>query len=100
MAHFNQTDRPCTALLKVKRLPAPTILGLPARRTVLTFRGLCVVGLLLTLPAMTKAQGVIGSIKGTVSATTNDPAARPARLANARVSLVNTDLNGAPVKSQ
>jgi Carboxypeptidase regulatory-like domain/TonB-dependent Receptor Plug Domain len=55
---------------------------------------------ILTFPGVTKAQGVIGSIKGTISATTNDPAARPAALANARVSLVNTDLKSAAVTSQ
>lgn len=48
------------------------------------------------LPALAHAQGLIGSIKGTVSATTNDPAARPAPLANARVSLLNIDRNAEP----
>ena len=48
---------------------------------------------------MTKAQGVSGSIKGTVSATTNDPAARPVPLALARVFLVNTDLKNTPIQT-
>ena len=89
MAHFNLTDRTFHAPLKAKRSP---VLG-----------GLWVVALLLqmiALPAVAIAQGVIGSIKGTVSATTNDPAARPATLAGAHVSLINTDLKSDPVKSQ
>lgn len=66
-----------------------------------TLGRLCAVALLLqivTLPRLTKAQGVLGSIKGQVSATTNDVAARPVPLAGARLSLVNTDLKGAPIE--
>ena len=89
MAHFNQPDRHFGARLSAKQL--------------LPCGGVCVVALLLQIiafPAVTKAQGMIGSIKGTVSATTNDPAARPAPLASARVTLVNADLKRAPIKSQ
>ena len=45
------------------------------------------------------AQGVTGSIKGTVSATAGDPSARPELLAGARLSLVNKDLKGEPLKT-
>lgn len=41
----------------------------------------------------------VGSIKGTVSATTSDVNARPTLLAGARLTLVNRDLPGNPVKS-
>jgi Carboxypeptidase regulatory-like domain/TonB dependent receptor len=83
-AHFDQSARLVSAQLRL------------VIRSNLLFGVL----LLILVPFTTKAQGVIGSIKGTVSATTNDPAARPAALAGARVLLVNTDLKAAPVKSQ
>src|SRR5207253_2500369 len=40
------------------------------------------------------AQGVTGTIKGTVSATAGDPSARPELLPGARLTLVNRDLPG------
>src|SRR5207245_4209566 len=40
------------------------------------------------------AQGVTGSIKGTVSATAGDASARPELLPGARLTLVNRDLAG------
>src|ERR1700676_3681063 len=89
MSHFNQFSRRFDTRLKRKRQPA--------------VGGLCAIALLVQVtafPAMTKAQGMTGSIKGTVSATTNDPSARPAALAGALVSLVNADLKGTPVKTQ
>jgi hypothetical protein len=88
MAHFHQSARTFAARLVTSCSPVAA--------------GLCAVALILQIissPTVTLAQGVIGSIKGTVSATTNDPAARPAALARARVSLVNTDLKSEPVKS-
>jgi hypothetical protein len=44
------------------------------------------------------AQGLTGSIKGTVSATAADPSARPSLLPAARLSLRNRDIQGAAVK--
>jgi len=46
-----------------------------------------------------KAQGVTGTIKGTVSATAGDPSARPELLPGATVTLVNRDLPGTPFKT-
>jgi Carboxypeptidase regulatory-like domain/TonB-dependent Receptor Plug Domain len=46
-----------------------------------------------------EAQGLTGSIKGTVSATTADPSARPSLLPAARLALVNRDIQGVPVKA-
>jgi hypothetical protein len=46
----------------------------------------------------TYAQGLTGSLKGTVSATAADPSARPSLIPAARLSLVNRDIQGAPVK--
>src|SRR5438132_842550 len=46
-----------------------------------------------------KAQGLSGSIKGTVSANAADPSARPSLLSGARLSLVNRDIQGTPVKA-
>jgi len=88
MAHFNRNIQSLSARHIAKRLSS--------------FAGLCAIALLqiMWLPGVAGAQGVIGSIKGTVSATTNDPAARPVPLANANVSLSNADLKSAPVKSQ
>jgi hypothetical protein len=89
MAHFHQADRHLADRFGAKHLQAVS--------------GLCFVALLLQImaaPAVSKAQGVSGSIKGTVSATTNDPAARPAVLASARVSLVNAEMKSAPVDSK
>ena len=88
MAHFNRPDQPLAARLGAKHMSP--------------FGGFCVVALLLVIafPVVANAQGVIGTIKGTVSATTNDPAALPASLAGARISLANTDLKSAPLKSQ
>src|SRR5205807_8609686 len=40
------------------------------------------------------AQGLTGSIKGTVSATAGDAAARPELLPGARLTLINRDLPG------
>lgn len=47
----------------------------------------------------TRAQGVTGSIKVTVSAAGADPSAAQTLLAGARLTLVNRDLNSAPVKA-
>ena len=44
------------------------------------------------------AQGLTGSIKGTVSATAADTSARPSLIPAARLSLVNRDIQGAAVK--
>jgi hypothetical protein len=45
------------------------------------------------------AQGVTGTIKGTVSATAGDPSARPELLPGARLMLVNRDLPGTAFKT-
>jgi hypothetical protein len=93
IAHFDQ--------LKLTQVARP---GSKGR---LRLRLLCALAMLLQVSASlapARAQGLIGSIKGTVSATTNDPAARPAPLAKARVSLRNADLSSqsasAPVITQ
>jgi hypothetical protein len=52
----------------------------------------------LMLTRTTHAQGLTGSIKGTVSATAADTSARPSLVPAARLSLVNRDIQGAPVK--
>jgi len=62
----------------------------------------CLVGFFISAFALfttVRAQGITCSIKGTVSASTNDPAAHPASLAGARLSLVNKDLLGTPLKT-
>src|SRR5260370_9349210 len=46
-----------------------------------------------------KAQGVTGTIKGTVSATAGDPSARPELLPGASVILINRDLAGPAFKT-
>src|SRR5712692_3210857 len=50
-------------------------------------------------PIVTNAQGLTSSLKGSVSATAADPSAVPAPIAGARLSLVNRDLKGAPIKT-
>jgi Carboxypeptidase regulatory-like domain/TonB dependent receptor len=50
---------------------------------------------LLVFAALANAQGVTGIIKGSVSATTSDPSARPAPLAGARIALANLDRKSA-----
>lgn len=52
----------------------------------------------LTLSRTTHAQGLTGSIKGTVSATAADTSARPSLVPAARLSLVNRDIQGVAVK--
>ena len=52
----------------------------------------------LTLSRTTHAQGLTGSIKGTVSATAADTSARPSLIPAARLSLVNRDIQGVAVK--
>src|ERR1700730_12029958 len=47
-------------------------------------------------PSAAMASAAVGSIKGTVSATTSDVGARPTLLAGARLTLVNRDLPGRP----
>jgi len=59
---------------------------------------------LLLLPTLSVsrsayAQGLTGTIKGTVSATAGDPSARPELLPGASVTLVNRDLPGAAFKT-
>lgn len=84
MPRFQQTDRTVISLLTGKC-------------------SWCVVVLLIQITACcasASAQGVLGSIKGTVSATTTDPSAHPAPLAKAHVSLVNADLNSAPIEAE
>ena len=49
--------------------------------------------------SVANAQGVTGSIKGTVSATAADPSAQPSLVSGARLALVNRDIQGAPVKT-
>jgi hypothetical protein len=51
------------------------------------------------LAGAVNGQALTGSIKGTVSATAGDPSARPELLAGARLSLVNKDLKGEPLKT-
>jgi hypothetical protein len=48
----------------------------------------------ITITFVTHAQGVTGSIKGTVSATAGDASARPELLPGARLTLANRDLPG------
>ena len=59
---------------------------------------LCCGAALFVLSSLAMASGV-GSIKGTVSATTSDAKARPTLLAGARLTLVNRDLPDKPVQS-
>jgi hypothetical protein len=59
----------------------------------LAFLFCCVLGPhALALGYLVQAQGLTGSIKGTVSATAGDAAARPELLPSARVTLVNRDV--------
>jgi len=59
----------------------------------LTFFFCCVLGMHALAPGYTvQAQGLTGSIKGTVSATAGDAAARPELLLGARITLVNRDV--------
>ena len=53
----------------------------------------------LMLSRPTHAQGLTGSIKGTVSATAGDASAQPELIPGARLALVNRDLQGAPLKT-
>ena len=53
----------------------------------------------LTASRSIYAQGVTGTIKGTVSATAGDPSARPELLPGASVILVNRDLPGPAFKT-
>ena len=55
--------------------------------------------LALTAARPAHAQGLTGSIKGTVSATAGDASAQPALLPGARLALVNRDLQGPPLKT-
>ena len=65
----------------------------------LTFLFCCVLGPhALALGYLVQAQGLTGSIKGTVSATAGDAAARPELLPSARVTLVNRDVPTATVE--
>src|SRR5437773_2104868 len=65
-----------------------------------TFAALCVLVLVGITPwRTTKAQGLTGSIKGTVSAASADPSARAYLVPGARLTLVNRDVQGAPVKT-
>lgn len=71
-----------------------------SRRTSIVIR-CSAVFLLLTagLPAVMASAGVVGTIKGTVSATTSDVSARPTLLAAARLTLVNRDLPDNPLNA-
>src|SRR2546425_9607084 len=53
----------------------------------------------VALPSQARAQGVTGSIKGTVSAIAADASATPSLIAGARLSLVNRDTQGAALKT-
>jgi len=65
----------------------------------LTFFFCCVLGpQALAHGYLVQAQGLTGSIKGTVSATAGDTAARPELLPGARVTLVNRDVPTATVE--
>ncbi len=64
----------------------------------------CLCALVLSLLAAglvssVRAQGLTGSIKGTVSATAGDASARPELLPGARLTLVNKDLPSNPFKT-
>lgn len=60
---------------------------------------MCLLALLVqTFAFSATAQGLTGSIKGTVSATAADLTARPSLLSAARLSLQNRDIQGAAVK--
>ena len=64
--------------------------------------GICALVLFLSavgLDPRTQAQGLTGSIKGTVSATAGDASARPELLPGARLTLVNKDLPTASFKT-
>ncbi len=64
------------------------------------FVGLCVLVLVGITPwQILRAQGLTGSIKGTVSAASADPSARAYLVPGARLTLVNRDVQGAPVKT-
>jgi hypothetical protein len=76
----------------------------PSIRTKRKLLCISLCALTLLIPAIAPldlihAQGVTGSIKGTVSATAGDSAARSAVLPGARLSLVNRDIPGAAVKT-
>src|SRR6266849_305518 len=53
----------------------------------------------VTLTSQTSAQGVTGSIKGTVSATTGDASVRPELIPGAHLTLVNRDRPATPFKT-
>ena len=72
------------------------------RRLRLTFSCLCVLAFLLQLATVSRpanAQGVTGSIKGTVSATAGDTTTQPELVPGARLTLVNRDLPNASFKT-
>jgi Carboxypeptidase regulatory-like domain/TonB dependent receptor/TonB-dependent Receptor Plug Domain len=87
-AHFNRPDRTFVPLQRRRRQPA-----LGAFFVALIIQ-------ILAFSIVAHAQGVTGNIKGSVSATTTDPSARPARLTGAQIAVVNADLKGAPTKTQ
>jgi hypothetical protein len=59
-----------------------------------------VLGLVLLFHARaTPAQGLTGSMKGTVSATAGDASAQPELIPGARLTLVNRDLKGTPLRT-
>ena len=65
----------------------------------LAFLLCCVLGpQVLALGYLVQGQGLAGSIKGTVTATTGDAAARPELLPGASVTLVNRDLSTATLE--
>src|SRR6478609_10843146 len=65
----------------------------------LAFLFCCVLGpQVLALGYLVQAQGLAGSIKGTVTATTGDAAVRPELLPGASVTLVNRDLSTATIE--
>jgi hypothetical protein len=61
----------------------------------------CSATLLVSIVGLSTAMASagVGSIKGTVRATTSDASARPTLLAGARLTLVNRDLPDKPLKS-
>lgn len=65
------------------------------------FAKVAVVAFLLLISVNSvNAQGAAGSIKGTVSASAGGPSAQAELLPGARLSLVNNDLGGEPIKTQ
>lgn len=50
-------------------------------------------------PSRATAQGLTGSMKGTVSATAGDASAQPELIPGARLTLVNRDLKGTPLQT-